>query len=258
MALSETERIWNLALGQIGDYEVTEGQTNTNEYLICSKFDENARKRTLKAHPWNESTKRVIIPQETYGPIFEFNNKFALPTDHLKILSISPDGFDELLWEVEGDYIKTNEAFTPQTWVDDSIKYAAGEYVTLDSITYLCVVSNVSETANSPDLATGEWTSTGGDLAVLYVRYVWNNTDISTYSEDLKNAYAQQLAILIAPRLQNDIKTKNNLIQELEQITMPKARSVDAQEGKPRRYYRSSWLRSRGGSYGRRSYGGRK
>jgi hypothetical protein len=189
----------------------------------------------------------VIIPQETFGPIFEFNNKYALPTDHLKILSISPDGFDELLWEVEGDFIKTDEAFTPQIWVDDSIKYAEGEFVSLDSITYLCAVSNTSEAANSPDVDAVTWTSTGGDLSVIYVRYVWDNTDISTYSEDLKNAYAQQLGILISPRLQNDIKTKNNLIQELVQITMPNARSVDAQEGKPRRYSRSSWIRARGG-----------
>jgi hypothetical protein len=247
MALSEKEKIWNLALGQVGDYKIVEGQTNTNEYLICSEFDENARKRTLKAHSWNESTTRVIIPQETYGPIFEFKNKYALPTDHLKILSISEDGFDELLWEVEGNYIKTNEGFTPQIWNDDGIKYSAGEYVTLNSITYLCAVSNTSETANSPATDAVTWTSTGGDLLVLYARYVWNNEDISTYSEDLKNAYAQQLAILISPRLQNDIKTKNSLIQELKQVTMPEARSVDSQEGKPRRFYQSSWIRSRSG-----------
>lgn len=255
MALSAKELIFNLALGQMGDYQVIEGQTNTNEYLVCNQFYDNARKRALRSHPWNESTTRVIIPQESFGPIFEFNNKYALPSDHLRILSISPNGFDQLLWEVEGNYIVTDEAFTPQTWNDDGIKYSAGEYVTLDNITYLCAVSNTSATANSPATDAVTWTSLAADLSIIYARYIWDNTDPSTYSEGLRNALAIQLAILISPRLQNDIKTKTSLIQEFEQVTMPKARSVDAQEGKPRRYYQSSWIRSRGSFGGRRING---
>ena len=253
MALSAKENIFTLALGQVGDYQITEGQTNTKQYLVCNEFYDNARRRVLKAHPWNESTKRAIIPQEAFGPVFEFNNQYALPTDSLKILSINEDGFDPLLWEVESGFIKTDDGESPQTWVTDT-KYSAGEYVTLDSITYLCAVSNTSATASSPDIDAVTWTSTGGNFLVIYARYIWDNTDPSTYSEDLRNALAVQLGILIAPRLQNDTKTKNGLIQEFEQVTMPKARSVDAQEGKPRRYSNSSWIRSRGG--GRRFYRG--
>jgi hypothetical protein len=253
MALTEKERIFNIALGHAGDYVITEGQTNTKEYLVCDRFYDNARKRTLKAHLWNESTTRVIIPEETYGPIFEFTYKYALPTDHLKILSINQEGFDFLLWEVENGYIVTDDGYTPQTWVTDT-KYSAGGYVSLGSITYLCAVNNTSSSLNSPDIDAVTWTATSGDLRVIYVRYIWDNTDPSTWSEDLRNAVGLQLAIMISPNLQNDVKTKNLLIQEFEQITMPKARSVDAQEGKPRRFYNSSWVRSRGSFKGRRYY----
>jgi len=245
MALTEEETIYNLALGHIADYEVIEGQTNTKQYKICQRYYENARQRTLKAHPWNESTTRVIIVQETFGPIFEFTNKYALPSDHLLIKSINEKGIDLLLWEVESEFIKTDDGQTPQIWSDDSILYSAGEYVSLSSITYLCNANNTSATANSPATDTTTWTTQGGDLEVIFVRYIWNNTDPTTYSEDLKNAIAMQLAILISTRLTNDVKTKNSLIQEFEQITMPKARSVDAQEGKPRRYFNSKWIRAR-------------
>lgn len=245
MALSEKELIFNLALGHVGDYEVVEGQTNTKQYKTCDRYYDNARKRTVKSHPWNESTDRVIIPQETYGPIFEFDNKYALPSDHLKIITINEKGVDLLLWEVESGYIKTDDGQTPQEWSDDEVKYSAGEYVSLEDITYLCNVSNTSETANSPATDTTTWTTQGGDLEVIYVRYVWDNDDPDTYSEDLKNAISMQLAILISTRLANSDKTKERLIKEFEQVTMPKARSTDAQEGKPRKFHSSKWTKCR-------------
>lgn len=245
MALSEKELIFNMALGQVGDYEITDGQTSEKQYVICDRFYENAKKRTIKAHPWNETTKRKIVVQEEFGPIYEFLYKYTLPTDSLKVLSISPEGIDTILWEVESGFIKTNCIYTPQTWSDDSILYSIGEYVTLSDITYLCNVNNTSATANSPATDTTTWTTAGGDFGIIFLRYIWNNTDPSTYSEDLKNAIATQLGILISPHLENDTATKNNLIQEFEQVTMPKARSVDAQEGKPRKYFHSKWIRSR-------------
>ena len=245
MALTEKELIFNLALGHTGDYQITEGQTSEKQYVICDRYYENARKRTLKAHPWNETTHRIIVVQEEFGPIFEFDLRYALPSDHLLIKSINQKGIDLLLWEVESGFVITDDGQIPQIWVDDSVKYTAGEYVSLDDVTYLCNVSNTSATANSPATDAVTWTTQGGDLKVIYLRYIWNNTDPSTYSEDLKNAISIQLAILISTHLTNDVKTKRELIQEFEQITMPKARSVDAQEGKPRRFSHSKWIRSR-------------
>lgn len=252
MAITEEEKIYNLALGQIGDYQVTDGNTGTKQYKICQRYYDNARQRTLRAHPWNESTKRVIIPQQEFGPIFEFDFQYAEPSDSLKIMSISEIGIDLTLWQVESGFIITDISTTPQTWTAD-IKYAAGEYVTLDSITYLCNVSNTAATATSPDTNEVTWTTAGGDYAIIFARYVWDNQDPTTYSEDLKNAIAVQLASLISTSLENDPKTKNALIQEFEQVIMPKARSVDAQEGKPRRYFNSSWTRSRWGFFGGRN-----
>jgi len=246
MALSEKELIFNLALGHVGDYVVEDGAANTKQYLICDRYYESARKKTIKAHPWNECVDRVIIPEQEYGAIFEFSNRYALPSDHLKIMSINEQGIDLLLWEVESGYIKTDDGQTPQTWVADQV-YVAGMYVTLSSVIYLCNESHTSATATSPATDTDTWTTTGGDRKVIYVRYIWDNDDPSTYSEDLKHAISIQLAILVCSHLTNDVKTKKDLIQEFKQITMPDARSVDAQEGKPRRFYNSMWNRVRRG-----------
>lgn len=244
MALTGEEQIYNLALGLLGEYNVVEGQTSTKQYKLCDRFYDQARKRTLRAHPWNEAIARKVVPEDTYSPVFEFDKRYARPTDALKVLSISQYGIDLTLWQTERDYIVTNISDTPQTWKADE-KYTAGEYVTLDDITYECLVSNTSSSLNSPDIDAVTWSSTGADLGVVYMRYIYDNVDTTSYSSDLENAIALQLAILVSTGLINDVKTKQSLIQEFEQITMPKARSVDSQEGKPRKYSNSSWNRSR-------------
>jgi hypothetical protein len=244
MALSIKEQIFNKALGAMGDYKVEEGKTNTNEYLVCNEFYEDARKRAIKSHPWNECVKRKIVVREEFGPIFGYAYQYTVPTDRLRVLSISSCEIDLRPWTVEGSMLLTDVVDSPQTWIDGDI-YSAGEYVTLSEITYLCNVSNTASSATSPDIDAVTWTTTGGNFGVVYLRYIYNNEDESTYSEDLRNAIGVQLAILVAPRLQNDIKTKNALIQQNEQITLPKARSVDSQESKPRRFYSSKWNRSR-------------
>jgi hypothetical protein len=244
MALSGIELIYNLALSQLGEYNVTEGQTSTKQYKLCQQAFPQARQRTLRAHPWNEAIARKIVPEDAYSPVFEFDKRYARPTDALKVISIGQYGIDLTLWQTEKDYIVTNISDTPQTWTATD-KYTAGEYVTLDSITYECLVSNTAESSNSPDIDPVTWNSTGANLGIVYMRYIFDYEDTTTYSADLENAIALQLAILVSTALINDVKTKNQLIQEFEQITMPKARSVDAQEGKPRRYSNSSWNRSR-------------
>ena len=244
MALTGEETIYNLALGLLGEYQITEGQTAEKQYVLCNRYYDQARKRTLRAHPWNEAIKRKIVPEDTYSPIFEFDKRYARPTDALKVMSISNWGIDLNLWRTEGSYIVTDISDTPQIWAVDE-KYTIGEFVTLDDITYECLVSNTSSALNSPDIDAVTWSSKAADLGIVYMTYIYNNEDTATYSADLENAIALQLAILVSTGLINDVKTKNQLIQEFEQITMPKARSVDSQEGKPRKYNNSSWNRSR-------------
>jgi len=246
MALTIEEEIYSLALGAMGDYQIEEGKTNTNEYLVCAQFYDQARKRAIKSHPWNECIKRQIIPRDEYAPIFEYDYQYAVPSDRLRVLSIAQTGIDLYQWEVEGSYIVTNYSETPREWAAGE-QYTAGEYVNEEEITYLCNTSNTATISNQPSAGDGTWTALSGTRGVIYCRYIYDNDTPSTYSEDLKNAIAIQLAILIAPRLQNDPATKNLLIQEYNQLTLPQARSVDAQEGKPRRWYSSRWNRSRNG-----------
>ncbi|MCK5640744.1 MAG: hypothetical protein KAJ19_08100, partial [Gammaproteobacteria bacterium] len=72
MALTEEEKLYNEALGYVGEYRVVDGVTNTKQYEFCSRFYTKARDMTLKAHPWNEAKKRVIIVQDAVNPIFGY------------------------------------------------------------------------------------------------------------------------------------------------------------------------------------------
>ena len=75
-----------------------------------------------------------------------------------------------------------------------------------DSITYLCNVSNTSETANQPSTDAVTWTSTGDDLAIIYVTYVKQLTDVDKFTPLFKNVVAMQLASMIVTALHNDPK----------------------------------------------------
>ena len=252
MALSAEEVIYNLALGDVGEYQVTEGQTTDKQYELCSRFFDITRKEVLIAHPWNEAKLRIIIVQDATNPIFGYDRRYSKPSDNLKILSVNDSLGADLrnnargvdAWEPEGDYILANAGETPQIW-KTATSYIDGEFVTDDSVTYEVLVSHTSDTITN-DVASGNIESKGGDYRIIFVEYIFDLTDISKFSPKLKEAIAKKLASRIITGLTNDTKGKIDLINEFEQLTMPQARSVDAQEGKPIPFLSSSeWIRSR-------------
>lgn len=301
MALTEEEKIYNEALGYVGEYQVEEGATTTKQYLLCSRYYAKSRDMALASHPWNEAMKSVIIVQDAANPVFGYDRRYSKPSDMIRVFSVDDSlGADERLnqrgvyeWEVEGDYILSNAGETPPIWATDTryidgqfvsttprtwvtaTSYIDGEYVTDGTLTYEVLVDHTSDTiANdiaSSDLGAGVETNsatyevatthtsdtvladvTAGNLTpglaggrIVYVKYVWRLTDITKFSPNLKEAVGMQLAIKIITGLTNDTKGKVDLINEFERLTMPKARSVDGAQGKPKPIFSSEWLRSR-------------
>ncbi len=145
MALTSEQLIWNLALGHVGEYQVT-GTTPSDEkqYELCDRYYDQSRDLALKSHPWNEAKKRVIIAQDADEPIFGYDRKYTKPTDALRILSVNDSiGSDQRnradavkAWEVEGDVILSNAGETPQTWAT-STKYVDGEFVSTSPRTWV-------------------------------------------------------------------------------------------------------------------------
>ena len=136
MALTEEEKIYNEALGYIGEYQVLEGATTTKQYELCSRYYSKARDMALASHPWNEAMKRIIIAQDSDDPISGYDKRFSKPSDMIRTFSVNNSlGADQRneadsvhAWVVEGDFILTNAGEIPQTWATGT-KYVDGEFV---------------------------------------------------------------------------------------------------------------------------------
>ncbi len=303
MALSAQEEVHNLALGRIGEFGVedTTASRALKQNQLCIRYFEQAQDTTLRAHPWNEAKKRVIIAQDSDKPVFGYDRSYTLPTGSLRILSVNDrlgsdrrnraDGVND--WEVENSKLLSNAGVIPQTW-GTNIKLVDGEFVSSTALnwttstafiidqfvkdgglvylvlvdhtsstiasdvtagnlqagvqgsvgTYEVLVSHISDTILT-DVASGNIEATGSEFRVVFVEYIFQLTTISSWSSNLKEAIATQLAIKVLPGIKNDDEGKIELINEFESLTMSKARSVDGAEGKPKPFFNSSWIRSR-------------
>ncbi len=260
MALSNDETMYNFALGLVGEQEITAGDTTSKQAVLCIRFYEDSRKETLAAHPWNEAKKDVILYENTDRPIFGYDRKYAKPSDCLRVLSVDNSLGSDVsrkqpgipAWEVKGDYVHADAGATPPSW-SSAKAYYDGQFFTSSSVTYEVLVSHTSDATGANeaaqiavDVAAGNIESKGGDYRIVYVEYIWDETDISKWKPKLKQAVALNLAIKIITPLTNNIKGKAALIEEYEFLVMPQARSTDAAEGKPRPIFTSEWLRARG------------
>lgn len=264
MALSDAEIIYNLSLGLIGEYKITEGDTTTKQAVLCIRYYDDSRDETLEAHPWNFAKKDVILYEDTDRPIFGYDRKYSKPSGCLRVLSVDDSLGSDVsrkqagipAWEVKGDYIHSDAGATPPSWSSGKAYYD-GQFFTSSSLTYEVLVSHTSDTTGANeaaqiavDVAAGNIESKGGDYEIVYVEYIWQETDIDNWSKKAKYALAVNLASKIITGLTNDTKGKVDLINEFNSLVMPQARSVDAAEGKPRPLSSSQWIRARrtGGS----------
>ena len=265
MALSTEELLYNQSLGLIGAYRVAEGDITSKQAIHCIRFYGDARDETLTDHPWNFAKKDVILYEHTDRPIFGYDRKYAKPTDCLRVLTCDNSLGSDVsrkqgglsAWEPKGDYIHSDAGETPSSWSSDE-DYYAGQFFTYDSKTYEVLVTHTSDTTGADaaaqiavDIAAGNIESKGGDYRIVYVEYIWQETDLSKWSPKAKAALSINLASKIVVGLYPDgEKRKHTLLQEYYNIVIPQARSIDGAEGKPRPIFSSSWLRARqsGGS----------
>lgn len=264
MALSDAEVMYNKALGLIGEYKITEGDTTSKQAILCIRYYADARDETLASHPWNFATKDVILYEYTDRPIFGYDRKYAIPSDCLRVLTVDDSLGSNVsnkrpgipAWQAKGDYIHSDAGATPPSW-SSAKAYYDGQFFTSSSITYEVLVSHTSDATGANeaaqiavDVAAGNIESKGGDYRIVYVEYIWRQTDIDKWSPKAKQALAFNLASKVVMGVTGDAKKKVALIEEFESLVMPQARSVDAAEGKPRPIFHSEWLRSRRGGGG--------
>lgn len=167
-------------------------------------------------------------------------------------VSATPPNYTSGNTYVDGQYVKDNTlvyevlaAYTADTIANDITAGNLGAGVTGSVGTWLVVSTYTSSSDINTDIVAGNLTTAGVDTRIVFVKYLFQLTDTTKFSPKLKEAIATKLAIKIVVGLKNDPKTKVDLINELERLTLPSARSVDSTQMKPRSTSNSSWIRAR-------------
>jgi len=117
MAYSNVE-ICNIALTALGANNIMDLTENTEEARKCNVLFENLRDEMLEGHLWNFAIRRSDdLALDSTSPKWEFTNRFALPTDCLRVLKTnfekpiqSVSRRNDRVWKIEGRYLLTDEA----------------------------------------------------------------------------------------------------------------------------------------------------
>ena len=82
------------------------------------------------------------------------------------------------------------------------------------------------------------------DNGAALIRYVYDNTDVSSYTDDFSDALAGALAVELSYPLSSS-DTLRKEVFAYAQDSLRKARNANAQEGAGDRFYADEWLNSR-------------
>jgi hypothetical protein len=151
MALSDTEVMFNEALGYIGEYNIedTAASRASKQYIACNRYFTKSRDMALASHPWKEATKSLIILQNNTPPLLrDYDRRYSKPSDSLRILSVDDSLGSDLRnkamgvdgWELEGEYILSNAGETPPTWATTT-DYYDGEFISVTPDTWVTATS---------------------------------------------------------------------------------------------------------------------
>lgn len=101
---SRTE-ICNMALVHIGQEPILTLDEETKQSRLCKRLYETVRDATLRSYPWTFAIKRVILAPDLETPAFEFEHQFTLPSDCIRVVSLSVSDEE---YVIEGNKILTN------------------------------------------------------------------------------------------------------------------------------------------------------
>ncbi len=104
--------IFNTALLKVSKKTVSSVDDGTFESKMCNTLWEPALRRTLAAHNWSSTIKRVQLDRVVPVPTFGYSYFYRLPNDCIKVLqayrSAEHDDFD-FEWVIEGRLLLSDE-----------------------------------------------------------------------------------------------------------------------------------------------------
>lgn len=98
--------ICNLALSLMKVPAITSITTPTNdEERTCRLWYDTSRKEILRKHSWNFAKKRVALSLCSDAPLFKYSDKYALPNDFIRLISIGEveDSLVGMDYQIEED-----------------------------------------------------------------------------------------------------------------------------------------------------------
>jgi hypothetical protein len=243
--------ICNEALGNIAADAIVLNTASANR-TYCELFFARAYKEILASHFWNFATKRAYAVQ-TANPLYGYDYAYTIPTDCIRIWKVDDKADTE--WKRVGGTIHTDSGDDPEAWVTGTA-YIAGQYVTNDDVTYLCILAHTAGDADDePGVGADNadyWTSQSGDYKVIPIEYVYDVTDLSTWPDYVIQCVIYNLSIKLAPPIKANEEAAVNFMKLLfdpKAGFLTLAKSSDAQEGGGTKLTTNTWLDSREASY---------
>ncbi len=83
---------------------------------LCANLYPSIRDTTLRAHPWNCATKRVLLSPLSTKPAFDFQYEFQLPSDWLRTIQVGTKD-NKIPYRSEGRKILANVAALPLVYI---------------------------------------------------------------------------------------------------------------------------------------------
>lgn len=101
--------VCNLGLGLLQQAPITSIETPvSNSEIICAQWYHAVRRLTLAGHIWNFAKKRAKLAKLADAPEFEYDSKYQLPNDYVRLVRFGTLYTDEVDYTVENNEILTN------------------------------------------------------------------------------------------------------------------------------------------------------
>ncbi len=128
--MSTSIEIWNQAMMKIGADRITAAGLDSEaqmEAALAATIYNTEKRALLRMYPWNCAIKREALAQSADAPANQYNYKFSLPSDYIRLLELrSGDytlynygGDGNRAYVLEGKYVLTDEKNVVARYVAD-------------------------------------------------------------------------------------------------------------------------------------------
>lgn len=100
-------QICNRALLRINARPIHTFEDDSEEAAGCNILYTQIRDEVLRAHFWNFAIKQQTLQLDATAPLFEFSNRFVLPSDYIRIFKLEDD---RVVYKIKGGHLHTDSS----------------------------------------------------------------------------------------------------------------------------------------------------